>query len=789
MRNKNDDHNRDRFEIQKYRQRDLPLSEHVDYLKDYIQYKDEEEVHLRDYLNVILKRKSMVLIFFVSVVIIALIFTFMMTPLYKSTAVVKIEGQSPNVLAFKDVQGINSGPDYYQTQYEILKSQSLAERVIRNLGLDKNKDFVPVESILTKAKKIIFDNTIGLLSRLYSSLIVSNNPLKKMPGKNVSSTENEIPNYLTDSLINRLEITPVKNSQLVKVSFISHNPEISMNVTNAVAQTFIEFDLESKVGTSKEARDFLEKQIEIMKNKVEESEKRLNVYASKNEIVFERADQNLITQKLSDLSVALNNMTTERMQKEGLYREVKESGDNNPIILGNSLILGLKKDLSSLEAEYNNLSNIYTSDYPKMKSLKSQMDSIQKRIKQETLRIIDSVQSDYKASLKKEENLLKAQNTQKQKALSFRDVVADYEVLKREVDANKELYNALLKRSNEVGVSAMSSATNIQILDKAVYPKAPYKPNIPLNFLLSVAFGLLGGIGLAFLAEYFDSSVKLTDDIERKLNLPMLGMIPDFEIVKQRTRFQVLDKISPRKKTNFSDLPMLSDPQKDGPVSEAFRSIGAFILLSSASTPPKTILVTGPREKTGKTTVCMNIARALSESLGNGILIDADLRAPKIHRFFNMDNSIGLSTFLSGNIDFDNTDGLLIKSASEKRLSIMTSGPIPPNPSELLGSTRMQDLIYALQSAFEFILIDSPPIMGLPDAIYLSTIVDGTVLVIEANKTTRNELREIRKMFRNINAKILGVILNRVKKDDLKYGSYNYYHSSYYSSYFKDKAS
>jgi capsular exopolysaccharide synthesis family protein len=784
MRNKKDDEDRVQYEIQKYRQRDLPLSTYIEYLD----YKGEEEVHLRDYLNVILKRRSIVLIFLVSVVITTLILTFMMIPLYKSTAVVKIESESPNVLAFKDVQGINSGPDYYQTQYEILKSQSLAERVIRNLGLDKNKDFVPAKSILTKAKKIIFDNTIGLLSKLYSSLIVSSNTLKKMPNKNVSSAENEIPNYLTASLIERLEITPVKNSQMVKVSFISHNPEISMNVTNAVAQTFIEFDLESKVGTSKDARVFLEKQIEIMKKKVEESEKRLNVYASKNEIVFDRSDQNLITQKLSDLSAALNSVTTERMQKEGLYREVRESGANNPIILGNSLILGLKKDLSSLEAEYNNLLKIYTPDYPKMKSLKSQMDSMQRRIEQETVKIIDSVQSDYKASLKKEENLLKAQNAQKQKALSFRDVVAGYEVLKREVDANKELYNALLKRSNEVGVSAMSSATNIQILDKAVYPRVPYKPNIILNFLLSVAFGLFGGIGLAFLAEYFDSSVKLTDDIERKLNLPMLGMIPDFAIVKQRTRFQVLDKISLRKKTNFSDLPMLSDPQKDGPVAEAFRSIGAFILLSSASTPPKTILVTGPREKVGKTTVCMNIARTLSESLGNGILIDADLRAPKIHRFFNMDNSIGLSTFLSGNIDFDNTDGLLIKSASEKRLSIMTSGPIPPNPAELLGSTRMQDLIYALQSAFEFILIDSPPVMGLPDAIYLSKIVDGTVLVIEANETTRNELREIRKVFRNINAKVLGVILNRVKKDDLQYGSYNYYHSSYYSSYFKDKA-
>jgi capsular exopolysaccharide synthesis family protein len=301
-------------------------------------------------------------------------------------------------------------------------------------------------------------------------------------------------------------------------------------------------------------------------------------------------------------------------------------------------------------------------------------------------------------------------------------------------------------------------------------------------------FGLLGGIGLAFLAEYFDSSVKVTNDIERKINFPMLGMIPDFGIVKERDRFRVFDKISPKKKTDSFDLPMLINPPKDGPVAEAFRSIGAFILLSSASTPPKTILVTGPGEKIGKTTVCVNIARALSESLGNGIIIDADLRAPKLHHFFDMDNSTGLSTFLSGNIDFDNSDGLLIKPVSEKRISVITSGPIPPNPSELLGSTKMQDLIYALQSSFAFIIIDSPPVMGLPDAIYLSKIVDGTVLVIKASETTKNELREIRKVFRNINAKVLGVILNGVQKNDLRYSSYSYYHSSYYSGYFKNKA-
>jgi len=787
MRSEKGDDTRGRSEIQRYDRRDLPLSTYIEYLG----HEASEEVHLRDYLNVILKRKRMVLIFLICVVITALILTFMMTPLYKSTAVVRIEGESPNVLSFKDVEGVSMGADYYQTQYQVLQSRSLAESVIRNLRLDKNKDFIPAPSLLYETKKIIFNNTVGLLSKLYSAYTSSEKRMETEPDKNgLSPKEESIPGYLIDFLISRLEITPIKNSQLVEVSFLSHKPELSMNVTNAVAQTFIELDLESKVGASKDARDFLEKQSEIMKDKVQESEKRLNDYASRKEIVFDKADQNLITQKLSDLSAALNTITSERMQKEGLYREVRGSGANNPVILGNPLIQGLKKDFSSLEAEYSNLSKTYTPDYPKMKSLKSQMDAIQKRIEQETAKIVDSVGSDYKASLKKEENLSRALNVQKQLALSFRDTIAEYEVLKREVDANKELYNTLLKRFNEVGVSARSSATNIQILDKAIYPKAPYKPNVPLNFFLSVFLGLVGGIGLAFLAEYFDSSVKDTDFIERKVNLSTLGMIPDFEDFKQKANLQVFKKIPLRKEPDSSRLPLpLPLSRNEAPVMEAFRSIGAFILLSSASTPPKTILITGPGEKIGKTTICVNIARVLLESLGRGIIIDADLRRPNLHHFFNLDNSTGLSTFLSGNIDFDSTEGVLIKAASQKGLSVITSGPVPPNPSELLGSAKMQDLLYALQATFEFILIDAPPVMGLPDAIYLSKIVDGTVLVAKAGETMKNELVEIKRVFRNIDAKILGVILNGVKKSDLKHGTYNCYYSSYYSSYFKDKAS
>ena len=775
-----------RHEIKKYDQRDFSLSTYIEYMQE--MKRETEEIHLRDYLNVILKRKSIVLLFLISVVTITLILSLIMIPLYRATAVVKIETESPNVLSFKGVQIDTTGVDYYQTQFEILKSRNIAERVIRNLSLDKNKDFLLPRDMLSKIRSFIYNNTIGDISSIFKffSTKKSSDTASANPGDN-QPVVSDIPDYLINSLISRLEVNPVKNSQLVKISFISHNPELSMDVSNAVTQTYITFDLESRTLASNEAKHFLQAQLEIMKQKVEESERTLNNYAAKNEIVFTTSNNNLYAQKLSDISAALNSVTTERIQKEALYRQVRDSGVNNPIILNNPMIQGLRNEHAKIEAEYYNLLKIYTPEYPKMKSLKSQMDAITNRTSQETSKIIQSSELDYRNALKKEDNLTKALNSQKQKVLSFQGSTASYEVLRREVDVNKGLYNSLLQRLNEVSVSASNKASNIQILDKAIFPKDPFKPNLPFNVVLALFFGLTGGIGLTFLVEYFDNSVKDTDDIEKKADLPTLGIIPNIEEVREAVTSSNKSMIQHEVKPQQSNLPIVVDYKQTNPVIEAFRSIGAFILLSSSEKPPKTILITGPGQKIGKTSVTINLAKAMRERLGRGILIDADLRRPRLHAAFQLDNTVGLSSVLSGNIDFDSSNGRLIRSTGISGLSVITSGPIPPNPSELLGSSKIQEIIYALQSLYEFIIIDSPPVIGLPDSIYLSKVVDGTVLVVRAGETPLKALRETKRVFRDINAKILGVVLNGVKKSDLKYGAYNYYHSAYYSSYFDDQ--
>ncbi|MEW6003565.1 MAG: polysaccharide biosynthesis tyrosine autokinase, partial [Nitrospirota bacterium] len=708
-----------RYQIKQYDQKDFSLSTYIDYIR--AGEREREEIHLRDYLNVVLKRKSIVFIFSIAVVILTIVLSLMMTPVYKATTVVRIDKESPNILSFKGVQIDSPGADYYQTQFEIMKSRNMAERVIRNLHLAENKDFPLPKDMLSNIQNLIYENTIGVFSNIFSLFSTrKSSDMRPSTAANTQSVDNAVPEYLISSLISRLEVSPVKNSQLVKVSFISQEPEISMNVANAVAQTYIAFDLESRMFASQDAKDFLQTQIELIRRKVEEAEQALNKYAAKNEIVFNTSNNNLYAQKLSDISAVLNGVTAERIQKEALYREARESGPNNPIILNNPMIQGLRREHATLEAEYHNLLKVYTAEYPRMKSLKSQMDAILNRISQETGKIINAAELDFRNALKKEENLTKALNSQKQKVLSFQDSAAQYEVLRRDVEVNKGLYNSLLQRLNEVSVSASNKATNIQILDKAIFPKQPFKPNLPFNVVLAIFFGLTGGTGLAFLIEYFDSSIKDTDDIEKKADLPALGVIPNInearEAVTSSDKRMIQHKVEPQQ----SNLPMVVDHKQTNPIIEAFRSIGAFILLSASEKPPKTILITGPGERIGKTSVTINIAKALREKLGRGILIDADLRKPRLHAVFQLDNTVGLSSVLSGNIEFDSSNGRLIRSTGISGLSVITAGPIPPNPSELLGSSKIQEIIYALQSLYEFIILDSPPVMGLPDSIYLS---------------------------------------------------------------------
>lgn len=719
------------------RPREYPLSPST-----YYPY-PEEEIHLRDYLQVILRRKWIVITFFIAVVTTVTIGTFMMKPQYKSTATIKIDKENPNILMFKDVYAVERPEeDYYQTQYKILKSRNLAKRVIRKMRLDSNPEFTSKKEEL----KVI-------------SFLKQDNPLK----------EDGIDSSLVNSFINRIDVSPQQKSRLVNVSFTSYDPELSTKVTDSIARSFIELNIESKFEATQQARDWIEKQLDVMKAKLEQAEEKLNEYAAKNEIIFldqgsnGNDSENVIIKRLSDLSTDLTTATSDRIYKEALYNEMR-SGDpeSSSLVIGNRLIQSLKKDYATLISEYNQNLKTYKSDYPKMVRMKERINQIKKGIDIETKKIVSSIKRDYEAALRRESYLKSAFEEQKKEALDLNSRSVQYQILKREADTNKELYNGLLQRLKETGISASLTSSNIQILDRAEVPKSPYKPRKTLNILLSLIVGLFGGVGLAFFAEYLDNTIKTPEDIEKRVYMPSLGLVPLYH-------------------DNKKTLPVefISHSDSKSPLSEAYTSIRTFLLFSTAGKPPKVMMVTSPRREEGKTTTALNTAISLTKSNAKVVLIDADMRKPKLHKLFKVGNTSGLSSFLSGNKEFG--EGL-IKQTDIPGLDVLTSGPLTPNPAELLSSYRLRDLIEGLYPLYNFILFDTPPILGLADAVITSTLTDGVIMVVRSGQTPKEATQQAKRILESVNAKVLGVVLNAISESNLKYGYYSYY-KYYYQNY------
>jgi capsular exopolysaccharide synthesis family protein len=729
------------------RLREYPLARPIDYERY-----GEEEVHLRDYWRVILRRRWTIITFFLVVVTTVTLASFLMRPLYKAKAIIQIDKESPNILYFKDVYAVERAEqDYYTTQYKILQSRNLAKKVIKSLNLDKNLEFTGDQT-----------KTLLMMIKDWSKGLFTTTQKDK-------EKEEDIKPGLIDSFLSRLEITPVRGSRLVTVSYSTYEPELSAKIANTIAKSFIDFNLDSKIDATQQARDWLEKQLESLRARVEVSEEKLNKYARENNIIGIDEKQNIVTQRLTELSTAMNQATAERINKESLYRESEGEIDSNPFVLSNPLIQRLTNEYATLEAEYSQLSKLYKPGYPKMVRLEEQINRLKSTIEKEKRKIIKGIRSEYEAALKRENYLNTALNKQKAEVLTLNEKAIQYNILKREADTNKELYNGLLQRLKETGVSAGITMSNIQILDRAEVPEGPDKPKKRLNIFLAVMVGLFGGTGLAFFMEYLDNTVKTHEDIEQHIRLPFLGLIP----YHPSSRYKGNPKPSPSKEiVTFEDSKSW--------ISEAYRTVRTSILFASSGKPPKVIVFTSTRLGEGKTTTALNTALTLIQTGSKVLLIDGDMRRTRLHSILNINNSKGLSSYLSGQ---QGIETLQIK-LRFPNLYIITSGPTPPNPSELIGSKMMRELLNTISPFYDYIIIDSPPVLGISDGIILSTMADGVILVIKAGETPREAVQRSKKLLSDVNAKILGVVLNCV---NLERPDYSYYYNYYYGYYDSDK--
>ncbi|MFQ5964086.1 MAG: GumC family protein [Candidatus Scalinduaceae bacterium] len=709
-----------------------------------------EEADLRDYWQVIIRRKWIIMAFFVILVTTATIFSFKTTPIYQATTQVMFERENSNVIAFKDVLSLNSTVKmFHKTQYNILASRSLALRVINSLNLKDSPEFKSDE----KSRDFSIRGILGLLVK------------KLSPEKESQKSDNDDENSkLIDSYLNKLEIKPVRGSHLVNISFEGVHPDIITTIVNKHANEYITRNLEARFAASRYAVKLLEKQLYEKKEMVQKAENALQLYKEREKIVSLEDRQNIIVQKLEDLNTVLTNVRTERIGLETLYNQTKKLSDNPDMIesiayvVDNSLIQALKKNYINTKAEITKLRGRYGEKYPTLVKLVAQAKEQKDRINTELNELVKSLETKYKVALSKEESLSKALEDQKEKALELNRKAIAYGTLKRESESERAMYGILLKRLKETDIKGELQTSNTRIIDAAEIPKSPIKPRKIFNITLAAIIGLTLGIGMAFLLEGFDKTAKSPEDVERYLGLPLLGA---FEKVKA---------LNGKKKSSF-DIITHKTPKSN--IAEAFRNIRTSIMLSSDSNPKKLFLITSTAKGEGKTFVASNLAVAIAQTGKNTLVVDADLRNPRLNEVFDVKRKPGLSDYLIGEIELEP----IIKSTSIPNLSIITCGRIPPDPSELLGTNSMEKFCKTVRERYDTVIFDAPPSLVVTDAVVLSNILDGVIFLVKSGVHERKVVERAISQIRNTKIEILGVVMNYI---NVSRGSY-FYH--YYASY------
>lgn len=725
----------------------------------------DEALPLQRYYRLLMGRRWQIGTVMAVVVCIALIQAFTTTPLYRSEATLQIEPERPGILDEDGAAERSFSPkgmeEYLATESRKLQTRNLARRVIDELDLASQPSFTEAASRGFFIER--FKGTMGFLRGLFS---------------NREAVQDD--RILVDRLQENLSVQVLRNTHLVQVSYTHQDPAMAAQIVDTLVEEFIEQTLESRYEATTKVTEFLSGQLEGLKTTVEGSEGSLINYARDNDIVSLNERETIDAQKLADLTNEMTRVESELIQQRTRYEAVKSATvETFPPHLLNPTISRLEAELSARQQEMAGMSSRYGPEWPTVKELREQIAELAAQVRSEKQTALDAARQRYEMALDRYQRLSAAADEQRQVVDQLNNDSIQYNILRREVDTNKELYEGLLQRLKEAGISAGLSWSNIRLADSAEIPRRPSYPRRSLALVVAMALGLFLGIAWALIAEAMDDTFGSTEEVTQVLRLPALGVIPMIEELDggQRPIKQgaaAADDVS-------TSVVAFEGPQNfNNPSWEAYRSLRTSLLLSHSGKPPQTILVTSALPGEGKSTTVANTAIVLAQTGARTLIVDLDMRRPTMDKIFGVRSQEGMSAFLSGNSDLSSQ----VQQTRFPNLFIVPAGVPAPNPAELVGSERMHNGLDVLQQHFDHILIDSPPCLEITDALVLSTQVDGLLLVVRAGKTPKELVRKASDRVLRVGGKILGVLVNAVDMRKSEYGYYHSYYRSYYRSYY-----
>jgi len=709
----------------------------------------------RRYLAMLHKRRGIVITCLGMSLLIAVLYNYTTRPVYQATTQILIDRDTPNVLPNKElVELVQSGADYYQTQYQLLKGRTLAEKAVERLGLQRSPELLtgPMMSPLERAQRLI--------GRVPASTVDPD-------GMPLSPT--------VAAFRSRIAVEPITGSRLVNLRFRAYDPRVAAEAANTLAQLYIEQSLEFRFTTSTEATGWLAERIREQQSKVEAAEKRLQEYREREGLIDYEEKQGLVEQKLQALNAAVLEARTDRIAKETVYTRMAESSASQlegfSLVMGSEAVQSLKSELGALQKEELRLAETLGDRHPDMMRVRSQIRATQEKLRAEIRNVGRGAESEYRTALSNEARLMASLEAVKQEAQGTNRKTIEYGVLRRDVETNQELYKDLLTKSKQTGLETELKTTNIRVVEKAETPRGPVSPRRMRNYQLALMLGLILGVGIALLFEHVDNTFKTPEDVKEYLpGAPFLGMVPDVEAR------------GPSGATRPGPSPLIVR-NTGSAVAESYRVLRTNLLFTSADTTGRALVVTSANPGEGKTTTVANLAVALAMNGAKVLAVDGDLRRPMLHQHFGIAKTPGLSDLIVGKCVASQS----IQGTRYRGLQVLPCGYQPPNPVELLGSPTMKQIVEALRSHYEWVLFDAPPLLAMADAPVLCPLVEGVVLVIAAEAATRPAVQRAMDSIQSVGGKVMGVVLNKVNLERNAY-YYSQYYGEYYRNYYAEGA-